>query len=125
MGNERAATDLGLEETELCLGLPGGGVKTSPSGKRGFTETEANTETTTIDLKLQLQTSVPAGNQVPEKTKRGSVEKSNAESCARPPASKYYSFFLFFPFFASKYYFTFFSNSSLLDILCYQKESLN
>jgi hypothetical protein len=93
MVSERAATDLGLEETELCLGLPGG-FKTSASGKRGFTETEATEPT--IDLKLKLQTSVGPTtqvNQVAEKTKRGPAEKP---SCARPPASKYNSFFLSF-----------------------------
>nr|AMQ09506.1 Aux/IAA transcription factor [Boehmeria nivea] len=40
--NER---DLNLKETELCLGLPGGCVK-STTGKRGFSET--------VDLKLNL-----------------------------------------------------------------------
>jgi hypothetical protein len=97
MGSEREAAGLGLEETELSLGLPGG-VKASASGKRAFTETEA--AETTIDLKLKLQTSVgptPQANQVADK-KRGPAEKSNAETCARPPASKYNSFFFFFRF---------------------------
>ncbi|KAF3324396.1 auxin-responsive protein IAA30-like protein [Carex littledalei] len=88
MGSERAATDLGLEETMLCLGLPGG-VKTSASGKRGFPETEA-TESP-IDLKLKLQTSVGPTtpvNQAAEKSKRGPSEKSSAETSVRPPASK-------------------------------------
>ncbi|XP_062204536.1 auxin-responsive protein IAA30-like [Phragmites australis] len=47
------ATDLGFEETELRLGLPGGGGEgeaRSSSGKRGFAET--------IDLKLKLEPAV-------------------------------------------------------------------
>ncbi|XP_066359423.1 auxin-responsive protein IAA30-like [Miscanthus floridulus] len=54
------ATDLGFEETELRLGLPGGGGgevgaegrSSSSSGKRGFAET--------IDLKLKLEPATPA-----------------------------------------------------------------
>ncbi|KAJ4746172.1 Auxin-responsive protein [Rhynchospora pubera] len=88
MGGERAATDLGLEETELCLGLPGG-VKTNVSSKRGFSETEVEP---TIDLKLKLQTSVgpttPTNQVSSEKPKRGPAEKSSAETSVRPPASK-------------------------------------
>ncbi|XP_066356254.1 auxin-responsive protein IAA30-like [Miscanthus floridulus] len=50
-------TDLGFEETELRLGLPGGGggevgAEGRSSGKRGFAET--------IDLKLKLEPATPA-----------------------------------------------------------------
>ncbi|KAL0414415.1 UNVERIFIED_CONTAM: Auxin-responsive protein IAA7 [Sesamum radiatum] len=38
---------LNLKETELCLGLPGGGGAEKITGKRGFSET--------VDLKLNLQ----------------------------------------------------------------------
>nr|XP_016496619.1 PREDICTED: auxin-responsive protein IAA14-like [Nicotiana tabacum] len=37
-----------LKETELCLGLPGGGERDKIKGKRGFSET--------VDLKLNFQT---------------------------------------------------------------------
>ena len=55
-----ATTDLGFEETELRLGLPGGGGEVVgegrssvvSSGKRGFAET--------IDLKLKLEPATPA-----------------------------------------------------------------
>ncbi|XP_042062258.1 auxin-responsive protein IAA14-like [Salvia splendens] len=41
---------LNLKETELCLGLPGGGGDIKTSGKRGFSET--------VDLKLNLKETV-------------------------------------------------------------------
>lgn len=54
---ERAG--LGFEETELRLGLPGGGDTLKNCGKRGFEET--------IDLKLKLNSSVETVAVLPEK----------------------------------------------------------
>ncbi|XP_008788131.2 auxin-responsive protein IAA30-like isoform X2 [Phoenix dactylifera] len=72
---------LGLEETELRLGLPGGG-----GGKRGFSET--------IDLKLKLQTVADSKEvvmEVSEKMKRSPSHK-NILPCTndpeKPPAPK-------------------------------------
>ncbi|WOL05033.1 auxin-responsive protein IAA30 isoform X1 [Canna indica] len=73
------ASGLGLEETELRLGLPGGGgegeLAAKNSGKRGFEET--------IDLKLQLQTPVDvkeAKAEAAEKVKR-SPSQNSVVSC--------------------------------------------
>ncbi|XP_074589964.1 auxin-responsive protein IAA16-like [Curcuma longa] len=76
------ASGLRLEETELRLGLPGGGgcggeaeVSAKCSGKRGFLET--------IDLKLKLHTPVEGKELV-------SAEKENKATDAheKPPAPK-------------------------------------
>ncbi|RZR88778.1 hypothetical protein BHM03_00016409 [Ensete ventricosum] len=82
---------LGLEETELRLGLPGAGGgggggegdTTKNSGKRAFEET--------VDLKLKLQTTVDVEEVAPEKMKRSPSHKNVAASAtdpARPPAPK-------------------------------------
>ncbi|XP_072989180.1 auxin-responsive protein IAA30-like [Typha latifolia] len=70
---------LGLEETELRLGLPGGGdgEPTKISGKRGFSET--------IDLKLKLQTSVVDTEEV---AKEKNILGCNTSNPEKPPAPK-------------------------------------
>ncbi|KAI4345736.1 hypothetical protein L6164_012834 [Bauhinia variegata] len=72
---------LNLKETELCLGLPGGGggsdqVETprTITGKRGFSET--------VDLKLNLQSK----EDLNENLKNASKEKSLLKDPAKPPA---------------------------------------
>lgn len=80
---------LGLEETELRLGLPGGGGGEGDvgknSGKRGFSET--------IDLKLKLHTSKEVVMETSEKTKRSPPSQKNILPCTndpeKPPAPKY------------------------------------
>ena len=86
LGTER---DLNFKETELCLGLPGGGgegagaggneVESSPktTGKRGFSET--------IDLKLNLQ-SKKTGTDLNKNIENGSKEKNLLPSCTKDPA---------------------------------------
>ncbi|XP_064982902.1 auxin-responsive protein IAA16 isoform X1 [Musa acuminata AAA Group] len=84
-----ASGSLGLEETELRLGLPGGGggeaEAAKNSCKRGFAET--------IDLKLKLQTPVDAEEQIMEKA-RGSLpsQRNLGVFCGsdpeKPPAPK-------------------------------------
>ncbi|XP_042377201.1 auxin-responsive protein IAA30-like [Zingiber officinale] len=76
------ASGLMLEETELRLGLPGGGAGElaevaviRSSGKRGFLET--------IDLKLKLQT--PAESKESESTEQGNKATDPHE---KPPAPK-------------------------------------
>ncbi|XP_074566520.1 auxin-responsive protein IAA16-like [Curcuma longa] len=75
------ASGLRLEETELRLGLPGGGagelgeVAVRNSGKRGFLET--------IDLKLKLQT--PVESKELEATEKGNKA---ADPHEKPPAPK-------------------------------------
>ncbi|KAI3459453.1 hypothetical protein Pfo_016116 [Paulownia fortunei] len=63
---------LNLKETELCLGLPGGGGGESDpikiTGKRGFSET--------VDLKLNLQSNESAALDLKENMKNSSVEKT-------------------------------------------------
>ncbi|URE48747.1 auxin-responsive protein [Musa troglodytarum] len=81
---------LGLEETELRLGLPGGGGGEAEAGKncgkRGFAET--------IDLKLQLQTPADAEEAAVEaaETMKRSLSHKNVVSCGsgpeKPPAPK-------------------------------------
>ncbi|XP_009776553.1 auxin-responsive protein IAA14 [Nicotiana tabacum] len=78
--------DLNLKETELCLGLPGGGGELraahpadhnnidSITKKRGFSET--------VDLKLNLQSNLDLSK---EKIKNPSKETCNKDS-AKPPA---------------------------------------
>nr|QSD98579.1 IAA7 [Galium aparine] len=75
-------------ETDLCLGLPGGGSKvggglpipeieaTKINGKRGFSET--------VDLKLNLQTK-ESSMDLKDKMKTPSNESSNKDS-SKPPA---------------------------------------
>ncbi|KAG1347677.1 auxin-responsive protein IAA30 [Cocos nucifera] len=82
---------LGLEETELRLGLPGGGGGegdvSKNSGKRGFSET--------IDLKLKLHTVADSKEVVmeaSEKMKRSPPSQKNILPCTndpeKPPAPK-------------------------------------
>ncbi|XP_073005139.1 auxin-responsive protein IAA16-like [Typha latifolia] len=89
---ERDDYSLGMEETELRLGLPGGsngeGKLARNSGKRGFTET--------IDLKLKLQTVLDTKeveeDETQEKLKRSLsqntilVSKTDAEKPSAPKA---------------------------------------
>ncbi|CAA2966061.1 auxin-responsive IAA14-like [Olea europaea subsp. europaea] len=82
LGEERG---LNLKETELCLGLPGGGCGGSESdsikitGKRGYSET--------VDLKLKLQSNESASD-LKETMKNSSKEKTAAPSKdpIKPPA---------------------------------------
>ncbi|KAF5736782.1 auxin-responsive protein IAA14-like [Tripterygium wilfordii] len=85
IGGER---DWNLKETELCLGLPGGGGGkiisdcdqiTKSTGKRGFSET--------VDLKLKLQESKEDVLDLNEKNKNGnSKDKSHIKDPSKPPA---------------------------------------
>ncbi|KDP40274.1 hypothetical protein JCGZ_02272 [Jatropha curcas] len=84
IGGERA--DLNFKETELCLGLPGGGkteVETpKATGKRGFAET--------VDLKLNLQAKDGVMD-LNENIKNASKDKnhlptSTIKDPAKPPA---------------------------------------
>ncbi|GAB2211447.1 hypothetical protein Droror1_Dr00024760 [Drosera rotundifolia] len=83
-----------FEETELRLGLPGGGggnegeVGKSGVGKRGFEETESG-----VDLKLNLamvsETAAgKSGNDRKMKEKNEKEKKVSGADPARPPASK-------------------------------------
>lgn len=76
MGTER---DLNFKETELCLGLPGGGgteLETpKATGKRGFSET--------VDLKLNLQ---PKEESVKNDSKEKSLQPPCTKDAAKPPA---------------------------------------
>ena len=87
-------TDLGFEETELRLGLPGGGGgevgaegrSSSSSGKRGFAET--------IDLKLKLPTAgmeeaAAAAKREPAAEKAKRPAEAPAADAEKPPAPKY------------------------------------
>ncbi|KAM1216303.1 hypothetical protein ACFX2J_012604 [Malus domestica] len=74
--------DLNLRETELCLGLPGGGTTTvaepetaKTTGKRGFSET--------IDLKLNLQSKEDLNDNVKN---IASKDKNNFLSCTKDPS---------------------------------------
>ncbi|XP_073308485.1 auxin-responsive protein IAA14-like [Primulina huaijiensis] len=77
---------LNLKETELCLGLPGGGAGGGESdlikftGKRGFSET--------VDLKLKLQSNESAASDLEEAMKSSAKEKAAAPSKdpVKPPA---------------------------------------
>lgn len=72
---------LNLKETELCLGLPGGGGSGSEvetqraAGKRGFSET--------VDLKLNLQSNKEDLN---DNSKNVSKDKTLLKDPAKPPA---------------------------------------
>ncbi|KAJ4722585.1 Auxin-responsive protein [Melia azedarach] len=76
-----ADRDLNFKETELCLGLPGGG-KTEPetpkiTGKRGFSET--------VDLKLNLRSKEAVD--LNENIKNASPKEKNLlSSCTKDPA---------------------------------------
>ncbi|KAK4801411.1 hypothetical protein SAY86_021898 [Trapa natans] len=80
--------NLNLKETELCLGLPGGGGSEGApktNGKRGFSET--------VDLKLNLQTKEAAPLDLKEaQSKNGLKEKNpltahdSIKDPAKPPA---------------------------------------
>lgn len=68
---------LNLKETELCLGLPGGGSEVETpraTGKRGFSET--------VDLKLNLHSK----EDLNENLKNVSKEKTLLKDPAKPPA---------------------------------------
>ncbi|KAL8481576.1 hypothetical protein ACS0TY_027369 [Phlomoides rotata] len=78
---------MNLKETELCLGLPGGGgggasdgdaVKIN--GKRGFSET--------VDLQLNLQSNESNGLDLKESLKNSSLEKPEVapKDPVKPPA---------------------------------------
>ncbi|XP_009777122.1 auxin-responsive protein IAA14-like [Nicotiana sylvestris] len=69
-----------LKETELCLGLPGGGERDKIKGKRGFSET--------VDLKLNFQTNdSSSAMDLKEKIKTPTTKEiaSNKDS-VKPPA---------------------------------------
>lgn len=72
LGTDR---ELNFKETELCLGLPGGGGNepetAKATGKRGFSET--------VDLKLNLQSKE-------ESMKNVSKEKNQLLPCTKDPA---------------------------------------
>ncbi|XP_052206531.1 auxin-responsive protein IAA14-like [Diospyros lotus] len=78
-------TELNLKETELCLGLPGGGGGAEAetvkiTGKRGFSET--------VDLKLNLQSNESAVD-LKEKmmmNTQTNKEKNLLPSCTKDPA---------------------------------------
>ncbi|KAF8016408.1 hypothetical protein BT93_H1806 [Corymbia citriodora subsp. variegata] len=91
MASLLGGVDLNFKETELCLGLPGGGggcgaevEAPRATGKRGFSETE-------VDLKLNLQAK-DASSGVDLKEAMKSKEKSllagasPAKDPAKPPA---------------------------------------
>ena len=89
---ETSLTMMHLKETELCLGLPGGGCEPETikvSGKRGYSET--------VDLMLNLQQNdqSSSSNDLSDKKLHNSV-KSN-KGVIKPPA-KYASnnFFKYF-----------------------------
>ncbi|KAG8062794.1 hypothetical protein GUJ93_ZPchr0003g16825 [Zizania palustris] len=77
--------DLGFEETELRLGLPGGGCKLDAgdaarsSSKRGFAET--------VDLKLKLQPASAAEDEEVEQVAEDEVSSAAAEPLQLPPAA--------------------------------------
>ncbi|KAK3010770.1 hypothetical protein RJ639_011990 [Escallonia herrerae] len=78
--NMLGGSSLNLKETELCLGLPGGGGSEGETlkvtGKRGFSET--------VDLKLNLQSDEPA---IDFKDKMKSSSKDNCiKDAVKPPA---------------------------------------
>lgn len=100
---EKDEHSLGFEETELRLGLPGGGSGGEGdvgknSGKRAFAET--------IDLKLKLQAAVDTKDMAAEgaavKLMRSPSQMSIAASATdpeKPPAPKYVHHFLSSSFF--------------------------
>lgn len=94
---------MGFEETELRLGLPGniGGSEGEVARKRGFsqTQTQADTTTTHVDLKLNLSSKEPtaAGMNLNEKANTLQKEKNLlATDPAKPPAKYAAYIHLFF-----------------------------
>ncbi|KAE8022610.1 hypothetical protein FH972_008395 [Carpinus fangiana] len=76
LGTGTDQRDLNFRETELCLGLPGGGTGSEPetakaTGKRGFSET--------VDLKLNFQSKE-------DNIKNASKEKNQLLPCTKDPA---------------------------------------
>ncbi|KAI5649352.1 hypothetical protein M9H77_35357 [Catharanthus roseus] len=78
---------LNLKETELCLGLPGGGgggtgeitdQSMRITGKRGFSET--------VDLKLNLQSNDQSSVDLNEKVKNPPSKETNSKDPVKPPA---------------------------------------
>lgn len=74
---------LNLKETELCLGLPGGGEGeiSKINGKRGFSET--------VDLKLNLQSNDPAmdlNDNIVKNSSSSSMENNTKDNMIKPPA---------------------------------------
>lgn len=84
LGEERGGGgySLNLKETELCLGLPGGGggdgeTAVKFTGKRGFSET--------VDLKLNLQSNESAVD-LKEKMLKSSPKEKNLLPGTKDPA---------------------------------------
>lgn len=82
---------MGFEETELRLGLPGniGGICTTHEAaaevairKRGFSETQ--TQTTLVDLKLNLSSKEPAGIRDPTSDNPNTLQNDNNLLTADP-----------------------------------------
>ncbi|KAF5775656.1 putative transcription factor interactor and regulator AUX-IAA family [Helianthus annuus] len=69
-----------LKETELCLGLPGGGEPDTlkVTGKRGYSET--------VDLMLNLQTNDQSSSSTDLKDKKLQNSASNNKDLIKPPA---------------------------------------
>ncbi|KAK6143306.1 hypothetical protein DH2020_023654 [Rehmannia glutinosa] len=74
---EREENRLDYEETELRLGLPGGGNEKSSNLKRGFCET--------IDLKLNLTTSPSSSSSSSSSHNVSTNENQAEEKNAKPP----------------------------------------
>ncbi|KAK4365960.1 hypothetical protein RND71_013840 [Anisodus tanguticus] len=72
--------DLNLKETELCLGLPGGGelLRDQNIKKRGFSET--------VDLKLNLQSTDSPAMKKDQKMNNPPKETSCNKDTVEPPA---------------------------------------
>lgn len=79
-------------ETDLCLGLPGGGAEPETpkaNGKRGFSET--------VDLKLNIQSKPGVTVDLTPQNNDTSTDEESliaSKDPAKPPA-KYVSFYLF------------------------------
>ncbi|XP_076943794.1 auxin-responsive protein IAA7-like [Bidens hawaiensis] len=69
-----------LKETELCLGLPGGGEADTlkVNGKRGYSET--------VDLMLNLQTNDQSSSSTDLKDKKLQTSAKNNKDLIKPPA---------------------------------------
>ncbi|XP_014495741.1 auxin-induced protein AUX28-like [Vigna radiata var. radiata] len=83
--------NMGFEETELRLGLPGGNAA-SPTEellrKRGFSQTQTHHDTATVDLMLNLSSKEPTTGSDPSH-KHNSLPKDNTllpADPAKPPA---------------------------------------
>lgn len=77
-GEENDEYALNFKETELCLGLPGGGEAVKSNGKRGFSET--------VDLKLNLQSEDSAMMDLKENMSKDSSKEKNLLPCNKDPA---------------------------------------